>query len=1302
MACRRSLGGTTMKRTARRAVAARRPSRRQFRTVIRPPRARAALLLGASCLALAIALPNARDAQAANECGAPVGGIVTCNHDGTPASDSNPYSKGIDYAIADLTIIVTDGAIINTTTKSGEQAGIDSGGAGNFGDLTILAGSTAGPGITITTDGVGAEGISVRTKDGDVFVTSNSRIITSGSGATGISGRANGNVTIDSDGRITTTGTFASAIGALTYGLNHDVSISSSGALTTSGYSADGIEAITTAKFGDVDITSSGAITTTGDSAYGIRVKTLGLESDAVVRSLGAIATSGENSHGVSIEVADGGFIDLRSTGDIATNGKYSDGLHARSYDTDIVIVNSGDIFTRSRDSDGIDAAAIGAGDIKITSARADIIVRGIDSDGISATGSVGSDIDILVRGNILSIGAEGEGIYAAGGGSVTITTIGNITTTGKYAEAILATDNGILLDTPIEIATNGKITTSGTNADGIHVETVGDAVVTATGKVIASGAFSDGIEIIAGGEVVVTTNGKVSSSSGYGAIRVDTDGSASLTLDGVVSNGYDGFGSAAVLVEAGGAVVINSTADMSAMETSGIVVKTKLADVSISSAGDIVAAGPFSSPGQHAGIQVKNAGDTTLDVSGNVIVTGDGNAGVFLDTADAFVNISGRVVSDGKESDAVRILTGTALLGFAYVTISGDVFGGWSEFFLPDKAAAGLDSYEGTTAISAGGSIGALSDVAIFGGGDITNAGTIDGVVQTLRFYESNLVNAAGGVWNLRRFMDTDGDGVRDTEAVAASVFSYEGTATVQNYGAIILGSADGATDTILNGAVPPGVDTTVLHLTTAGVEQGHLLGVRQFVNGGLLDMQDGTSGDIILITDQAAYDFKPGNGEFVSAGGTLQLDVYLGSGLQKEPTDMLMIDRAVAKGGPTTIQVNNVGGPGALTTGDGILIVNARVSSSADAFDMAAPVVAGAYQYDLYFQNLAATDSNWYLRSSEFAGAAAYPAIANSALTAWRADLATLQDRVDTVRGNMIAAQSLRMPANVAGIAGGGSVPVDPAWMAGGWFSQTAESSSVAQIGVAGFTQESAGTQFGYDFAVDNVMGRNDWLVLGAFGGEGWTQADFADADAGADFDTTTMGAYASWFSGDLHVDALMKYSLLDGDFSSDAVRSDGGLELPVFGTSLGAGYTFDLSRTETGGLSLQPSVALDYAHVGGDSFTDESGARITLAETDSLRGSVGAKLVQAFVPAEGESGPQGSFYFEAGVAQELLGAARAEVSGVTLEQELPQTTFQIGAGFDVALPEDGVSLNFATTYDFGDGTDNVAATGGVKFTW
>ena len=240
------------------------------------------------------------------------------------------------------------------------------------------------------------------------------------------------------------------------------------------------------------------------------------------------------------------------------------------------------------------------------------------------------------------------------------------------------------------------------------------------------------------------------------------------------------------------------------------------------------------------------------------------------------------------------------------------------------------------------------------------------------------------------------------------------------------------------------------------------------------------------------------------------------------------------------------------------------------------------------------------------------------------------------------------------------------------------------------------------GFDFALDNVSGNDDWLVIGAFGGQGWSQAEFADADASADFDIAAMGVYASYFQGPYHMDALVKFDWLDGAYSSDAVSGGGDVELPVFGVSVSTGYRFDLTQSESGGLSLQPVAALDYAHVGGDTFRDDSGATIELMEMDSLRGRLGAKLVQQLLPSEDGTGPVGNFYLSAGVAQEFLGQSEARVTGVTLTQELPQTTFELGAGFDLALPEEGVSFTFDTSADLSDGEDNYAATGGVKFTW
>ena len=129
--------------------------------------ARRARLLGGSAVALVAALAGARTAQALDECGAAApGGTVTC----TPAGNSFP--DGIQYKVNDLTIVVQDGVIIDTTTKAGEPGGVASGGNGNYGDLVVKAGTASGGGVTITTNENNADGISVATNDGSATITS--------------------------------------------------------------------------------------------------------------------------------------------------------------------------------------------------------------------------------------------------------------------------------------------------------------------------------------------------------------------------------------------------------------------------------------------------------------------------------------------------------------------------------------------------------------------------------------------------------------------------------------------------------------------------------------------------------------------------------------------------------------------------------------------------------------------------------------------------------------------------------------------------------------------------------------------------------------------------------------------------------------------------------------------------------------------------------------------------------------------------------------------------------------------------
>lgn len=83
-------------------------------------------------------------------------------------------------------------------------------------------------------------------------------------------------------------------------------------------------------------------------------------------------------------------------------------------------------------------------------------------------------------------------------------------------------------------------------------------------------------------------------------------------------------------------------------------------------------------------------------------------------------------------------------------------------------------------------------------------------------------------------------------------------------------------------------------------------------------------------------------------------------------------MIDSGTATGA-TLLQITNSGGSGALTTGDGILVVQTINSATTDpgSFALSGRAAAGAYEYLLFYGGRSETggnsnDQNWYLRST------------------------------------------------------------------------------------------------------------------------------------------------------------------------------------------------------------------------------------------------------------------------------------------------------------------------------------------------
>ncbi|MBA2402594.1 MAG: autotransporter outer membrane beta-barrel domain-containing protein [Bradyrhizobium sp.] len=105
---------------------------------------------------------------------------------------------------------------------------------------------------------------------------------------------------------------------------------------------------------------------------------------------------------------------------------------------------------------------------------------------------------------------------------------------------------------------------------------------------------------------------------------------------------------------------------------------------------------------------------------------------------------------------------------------------------------------------------------------------------------------------------------------------------------------------------------------------------------------------------------------GSYVGAGGTLGLNTFLGS--DGSPSDRLIINGGSATG-TSQLQISNAGGPGAVTVGNGILIVDAinGGTTAAGAFTLARPVLAGPYEYSLHRSSVDPSNAQaWYLSST------------------------------------------------------------------------------------------------------------------------------------------------------------------------------------------------------------------------------------------------------------------------------------------------------------------------------------------------
>ncbi|TCR70584.1 autotransporter outer membrane beta-barrel domain-containing protein [Bosea sp. BK604] len=444
----------------------------------------------------------------------------------------------------------------------------------------------------------------------------------------------------------------------------------------------------------------------------------------------------------------------------------------------------------------------------------------------------------------------------------------------------------------------------------------------------------------------------------------------------------------------------------------------------------------------------------------------------------------------------------------------------------------------------------------------------------------------------------------------------SVAAVATLGGYGSVA-GSVTNAGRIAAADAVP----------AFAGGAKGNFTIAGTLINAGLAQVAGSGIGNTLTVSN------------YVGQNGTVALNTFLGS--DGSPSDRLVINGGTASGG-SLLAINNVGGPGAATTGNGILVVDAinGATTNQAAFSLAAPVAAGAFEYIL-FHGGSTTDSthNWYLRNNVAPQPSASPPTPGSPLPAppvaapgspplpppppagsapiplYRPEVPVYAAVPATVRRLGLAAlgtfhqrqgeQSL-LTGQGAFSAGWGRVfgeRIDQRW------SGTVDPEFDGRIW---------GLQAGLDlYALDRANGHRDrfGLFYGYAGAEGDVRG-FAlgllrNSVGKLDLNANSLGIYWTHIGpGNWYVDTVLMHSWLDGDGRSDrAIRADiGGTAITA---SLEGGYPIALGA----GFTLEPQAQLIWQHLSLDRSFDRFSS-VSFDDSDSFTGRIGARLQTSFL--------------------------------------------------------------------------------------
>ncbi|MDR2981005.1 MAG: autotransporter outer membrane beta-barrel domain-containing protein [Puniceicoccales bacterium] len=434
---------------------------------------------------------------------------------------------------------------------------------------------------------------------------------------------------------------------------------------------------------------------------------------------------------------------------------------------------------------------------------------------------------------------------------------------------------------------------------------------------------------------------------------------------------------------------------------------------------------------------------------------------------------------------------------------------------------------------------------------------------------------------------------------------------------------------------------------IAETGAQGGSLLN-----NTGLLLIAESPSGNALSWNDSVnnfgVIRFAPENigynrfniGNRYSGNGDLYLNAYLDTPANSQIDQVKIYGHA---SGVTKVYINNRGGKGGETEGEGLLTIS-TFSSDAGAFILGKPVLTGLTYYDLV---LGSNGYEWYLQSNgnlTGGGSAILTGAAGNAVS-WFAQNDSLLKRMGDIRLS-------------DGTAANGTF----------WMRAYGQQNNL-DLKISG-AQNSRLYTYGGDVGSDILLDAGDgMLATGAFVGYAGNRNNVRNADGShGSMDSIYFGLYATYMhDSGFYADFIAKGQTFTTDFDS---YGTGGADSGSYdgwgaGTSLELGWQFESPK----GWFVEPSVQAAYMHAFNDTYTTQQSLRVQMQDADILQFSGMIRFGKTLNVGEYLLQPYGKF----GVMEQVTDGGHVRVEQGRWKPTVDGTSAVFGAGLNFQVSMD-----------------------------